>query len=141
MMKSTHFLLDKASYSFNDYARMYIKELLKLQSIPLPIILDRGTQFTLYFLKSFHVVLPTWLVVSPQCIHWFSTFSTVTKHKKRSHVQLKNRWIRAYMKDDSDLSVEVARHYKKVKKILMNNYIGPLWSYTSCLFVRLLLLI
>ena len=49
MTKSAHFLLVHTSYSVEDYVKLYIKELIRLQHILLCIVLDRGTQFTSYF--------------------------------------------------------------------------------------------
>ena len=46
MTKSAHFLPVKTSYSAEDYAKLYIREMVKLHGVPLSIILDRGTQFT-----------------------------------------------------------------------------------------------
>ena len=51
--KSAHFLPDKTSYNVEDYAKLYIREKVKLHGITLSIILDRGTQFTSHFWKSF----------------------------------------------------------------------------------------
>lgn len=44
MMKSTHFLSVKTSYSAEDYAKMYIKELVRLHGVLLSIIFYRDTQ-------------------------------------------------------------------------------------------------
>ena len=47
MTKSSHFF--PVHTSADDYAKLYIKELVKLHSVMLSIISDRGTQFTSYF--------------------------------------------------------------------------------------------
>ena len=49
MTKSAHFLPVKVSYSAEDYAKLYIKEIVKLHGAPLSIISDRGAQFTSHF--------------------------------------------------------------------------------------------
>ena len=59
MTKSAHFLPVKTSYSAEDYAKLYICEMVKLHGVPLSIISDRGTQFTSHFWKSFQKGLGT----------------------------------------------------------------------------------
>ena len=46
LTKSSHFLPVHTSYTAEDYARLYIRELVRLHGVPLSIISDRGTQFT-----------------------------------------------------------------------------------------------
>lgn len=43
----------KTSYGEQDYAKVYIQELVRLHGVPLSIITDRGAQFTFYFWNSF----------------------------------------------------------------------------------------
>lgn len=50
--KSAHFLLVKVAYSVEDYAKLYLKEIVKLRGAPLSVISDRGT-YTSHFLKAF----------------------------------------------------------------------------------------
>ena len=59
MTKLSYFLLVHTSYSTEDYAKLYIKELIRLHDIPLSIISDRGIQFTSYFWKAFQKGLGT----------------------------------------------------------------------------------
>ena len=42
MMKSAHFLLVKSIYGAEEYARLYIHELVRLYGVPLSIISDHG---------------------------------------------------------------------------------------------------
>ena len=53
MTKSAHFLPVKTTYGAEEYAKLYIHELVRLHGIPLSIISDRGAQFTSHFWKSF----------------------------------------------------------------------------------------
>ena len=46
LTKSTHFLLVHTSYTAEDYARLYIQELVRLHGVPFSITSDRGTQLT-----------------------------------------------------------------------------------------------
>ncbi|WMV54851.1 hypothetical protein MTR67_048236 [Solanum verrucosum] len=43
MMKSTHFLPIKISFSVEEYAKLYIQEMVRLHGVPLSIISNRGT--------------------------------------------------------------------------------------------------
>ena len=59
MTKSSRFLAVKTTYLAEDYARLYINEIVRLHGVPLSIILDRGPQFTFNFWKSFQKGLGT----------------------------------------------------------------------------------
>ncbi|XP_070028929.1 uncharacterized protein [Nicotiana sylvestris] len=47
------------TYSVEDYARLYIKEIVRLHSVLISIISDRGAQFTANFGRSFQKGLGT----------------------------------------------------------------------------------
>ena len=49
LTKSAHFIPVKSTYRAEDYARLYIDEIVRWHGIPLSIISDRGAQFTLHF--------------------------------------------------------------------------------------------
>ena len=59
MTKSSHFLAVKTTYSAEDYAKLYLTEIVRLHGVPLSIISDRGPQFTSHFQKSFQKGLCT----------------------------------------------------------------------------------
>ncbi|XP_075074809.1 uncharacterized protein LOC107770622 [Nicotiana tabacum] len=52
LTKSAHFLPVKTTYSAEDYASLYIKEIVRLHGVPFSIISDRGVQFTTNFWRS-----------------------------------------------------------------------------------------
>ncbi|MCF8701880.1 hypothetical protein L3054_10855 [Corynebacterium sp. MC-10] len=64
LTKSAHFLPVRTTYSAEDYARLYIKEIVRLHGVPLSIISDRGTQFTANFWRSFQTGLGTQVSLS-----------------------------------------------------------------------------
>ncbi|XP_075083495.1 uncharacterized protein LOC142167236 [Nicotiana tabacum] len=59
LTKSDHFLPVKTTDSVEDYAKLYIQEIVRLHGTPLSIISDRGAQFTTNFWKSFQKGLGT----------------------------------------------------------------------------------
>ena len=59
MTKSSHLLAVKTIYSEEDYARLYINEIVRLHGVSLSIISNRGPQFTSHFWKSFQKGLGT----------------------------------------------------------------------------------
>ena len=59
LIKSSHIILIKSTYSANDYERIFIDEIVCRHGIPLSIISDRGAQFTSRFLSSFQEGLGT----------------------------------------------------------------------------------
>ena len=64
LTQSTHFFLVKATYLAEDYAEMYIKEIVRMHGVPLFIISDSGTQFSYNFWKVFQSGLGTKLKLS-----------------------------------------------------------------------------
>ncbi|KAH0739400.1 hypothetical protein KY290_038105 [Solanum tuberosum] len=59
MTKSAHFLPVKVSYSSEDSAKLYLREMVRLHGVPLSIISEHCTQFTSQFWKSFQKGLGT----------------------------------------------------------------------------------
>ena len=53
LTKFAHFIPVKSTYMAEDYARLYIDEIVRWHGIPLSIISDRGAQFTLHVWRSF----------------------------------------------------------------------------------------
>ena len=47
--KSFRFLAVKTTYSTEDYAKIYLTEIVRLHGVPLSIISDRGPPFTCHF--------------------------------------------------------------------------------------------
>ena len=52
LTNSTHFIPVKSTYRAEDYARLYIDEIVRWHGILLSIISDRGAQFTSHFCRS-----------------------------------------------------------------------------------------
>ncbi|WMV46806.1 hypothetical protein MTR67_040191 [Solanum verrucosum] len=57
MTKSTHFLQAKTTFSVEDYAKLYIQEVVRLHGVLVSIFLDKVAQFTTQFWKSFQKCL------------------------------------------------------------------------------------
>jgi len=57
--KSVHFLAVRTTDSVEDYAKLYINEIVRLHGVPLSIISDTCPQFTSHFRKSFQNGLGT----------------------------------------------------------------------------------
>ena len=49
LTKSAHFLAMKTTFNVEQLANLYIKETVRLHGIPLSIVFDRDTKFTLNF--------------------------------------------------------------------------------------------
>ena len=64
LIKSAHFLPVKSTYSMDQYARLYIQEIVRLHGVPISIISDRDPKFTSIFWKSLHAALGTKLAFS-----------------------------------------------------------------------------
>lgn len=59
LTKSAHFLPVRTTYSAEHYARLYIKEIVRLHGVSVSIISDRGAQFTANFWRFFQKGLGT----------------------------------------------------------------------------------
>jgi len=61
LTKLAHFLPAKTTYSVAQYARLYIREIVRLHGVPASIISDRGPQFTSRFWRKLQEALGTQL--------------------------------------------------------------------------------
>ncbi|XP_073119653.1 uncharacterized protein [Henckelia pumila] len=59
-----HFLPVRTDFSMTQYAKLYIREIVRLHGIPVSIVSDRDPWFTSYFWKSLHSALGTKLLFS-----------------------------------------------------------------------------
>ena len=59
--KSAHFLPVKTTYTVEQYAELYIKEIVRLHGTPRSIVSDRDPTFTLKFWESLHKAMGTQL--------------------------------------------------------------------------------
>lgn len=92
MIKSAHFFPVHNSYSSKDYVSLYLRELVRLHSVPLSIILDRGTQFTSYFYEAFQKGLGTQ-------VHLSTTFHPHTDGQAERTIQSLEDMLRACVVD------------------------------------------
>ena len=68
MTKSSRFLVVKTTDSTEDYAKLYINEILRLHGVPLSIILDRVPQFTSHSESHFRRILVLRLTIAQHII-------------------------------------------------------------------------
>ncbi|KAF3625841.1 hypothetical protein FXO38_26150 [Capsicum annuum] len=80
LTKSAHFLPVHMSYTTKDYAKLYIRDMVRLHRVPLSIISDRGTQFTSHFWRAFQKGLGTQ-------VHLNSTFHPQTDGQAERTIQ------------------------------------------------------
>ena len=64
LIQSTNFIPVKSTYKAEDYARLYIDEIMRQHGIALSIISDRGAQFTSHLWRSFKKSLGTQVKLS-----------------------------------------------------------------------------
>jgi transposase InsO family protein len=64
LTKTAHFIVVHTTYSVQDYAELYIDQIVRLYGIPKTIISDRGTQFVARFWEQLHESLGTKLIRS-----------------------------------------------------------------------------
>lgn len=64
LTKSAHFLPVRVSYTLDQFARLYVQEIVRLHGVPLVIISDRDSRFTSKFWKSVQEAMGTKLAFS-----------------------------------------------------------------------------
>ena len=92
MTKSSHFLAVKTKYSAEDYAKLYLNEIVRLHGVTLSIISDRSSQFTSHFWKSFQKGLGTQVNLS-------TTFHPQTDGQAERTIQTLEDMLRACVID------------------------------------------
>ena len=53
LTKSAHFLVMRMTFTLREFYKLYIREIVRIQGVPVSIVLDRDHRFTAQFLKSF----------------------------------------------------------------------------------------
>ncbi|KAH0722658.1 hypothetical protein KY290_005316 [Solanum tuberosum] len=92
MTKSSHFLPVKTTHSVEDYAKLYLQEVVRLHGVLVSIILDRGAQFTAQFWKSFQKGLGSKVNLS-------TAFHPQTDGQAKSTIQTLEDMLRACVID------------------------------------------
>jgi transposase InsO family protein len=64
LTKTAHFIAVHTTYSVQQYAEIYMDQIVHLHGIPKTIISDRGTQFVAHFWEQLHECLGTKLICS-----------------------------------------------------------------------------
>nr|XP_033510804.1 uncharacterized protein LOC117275616 [Nicotiana tomentosiformis] len=90
LTKSVHFLPVKMTDTAPRYAKLYLKEIVRLHSIPAFIIFDRGAQFTAHFWQSFQEGLGTSVNLS-------AVFHSQTGGQAERTIQMLEDMLRACM--------------------------------------------
>ena len=63
--KSAHFLAMRMTFTLEEFCLMYIREIVLLHGVPISIISDKDTRFTIHFWRSFQNAMGTQLTMSP----------------------------------------------------------------------------
>ena len=53
LTKSAHFLAVRMTFTFDEFCRLYIQEIVRLHGVPVSIVSDRDPRFMAHFWKSF----------------------------------------------------------------------------------------
>ena len=64
LTKSAHFLPVRMTFTMDQFARLYVKEIVRLHGVPVSIVSDRDPKFTSNFWKSLHRTMGTKLSFS-----------------------------------------------------------------------------
>ena len=64
LTKSTHFFPVQMTFTLEEFYRLYIREIVRLNGVPVSIVLNWDPKFIAHFLKSFQKVIRTQLMMS-----------------------------------------------------------------------------
>ena len=64
LIKSTHFLAVRMTFTLEEFYRLYIYEIVWLHGVPVSIVSDKDPRFTAHFWKSFQKAMGTQLAMS-----------------------------------------------------------------------------
>ena len=64
LLKSTHFLAMRMTFTLERFFRLYIREIVLLHGVPVSIVSDRDPRFTAHFWRSFQKAMGTRLTMS-----------------------------------------------------------------------------
>ena len=92
LTKSAHFIPVITTYSSEQLAQVYIREIVRLHGVPISIISDRGTQFTSRFLRAVQHELGTRVELS-------TTFHPQTDEQSEHTIQILEDMLRACVLD------------------------------------------
>ena len=92
LIKSAHFLSIRTTYSMDQYARLYVKEIVRLHGVPVTIVSDKGSQFTSNIWKILHRAMGTKLTFS-------TTFYPQTDGQSERTIQILMDMLRACVLD------------------------------------------
>ena len=64
LTKSAHFLVVRMTFTFKEFDRLYIREIVQLYGVSVSIISDQDPWFTAHFLRSFQRAMGTQMKMS-----------------------------------------------------------------------------
>ena len=64
LTKLTHFLVVRMTFTLEEFYRLYIREIVRLHGVLVPIVSDRDPSFMAHFWKSFQKAMGTQLTMS-----------------------------------------------------------------------------
>ena len=64
LTKSSHFLAVRMTFTMEEFSRLYIRESVRLHSVPVSIVSDQDLGFTNHFWKSFQRAMGTQLMMN-----------------------------------------------------------------------------
>lgn len=111
-MMNVHFILVKVSYSPENYAKLYLKEIVKLHGVPLINITNHGTQFASQFCKPFQKGVGT--DVKPSVAFYLQTDGKA-EHTIKSLEYMLSTWVINFKGDLDD-------RFPLIEFTLNNNY-------------------
>ena len=92
LMKLTHFLPVEKTFSMKQYAEWYVVDIVRLNGVPLSIILDRDLKFASIFWRSLHKAMGT----KPR---FSTTFHLQTDRQSKRTIQTLEDMLRACVTD------------------------------------------
>ena len=112
LTKSKHFLPMRMTSTLEEFGKLYIREIVRLDGVSVSIVSDRDPMFTTYFLKSFQQAMGTQLMMS-------TAFHLQTDGQLEKTIQILEDMLQACILDLNDRWEE---HLPLVKFAYNNSY-------------------
>ena len=92
LTKLAHFLVVRMTFALERFCQLYIREIVRLHGVPVSIVSDRDSRFTVHFWKSFQKAMGTRLTMS-------TAFHPQTDGQSEMTIQVLEDMLRAWVLD------------------------------------------
>ena len=130
LTKLAQFLIGKATYKVDNWAQLYVKEIVRLHGVPVLIVLDRDPRFTSAFWRRLQKVLGTRLdfstVFHPQTDGQMGCLNQILEDMSRTYIlDFKGSWdFKLHLMERITIASKQLLEWHRSRPCMGNN-VGP----------------